>query len=681
MPYINIPKGRVSQIDFNVAPVEPFARGQQEVMGEDHAYPMIAYGTLQKSAAWKLYAKSQGIPFEIANTVSDQLKKYEMAIKHADEDSKDEINVLDYVDPQYHDIFLKSKDYLGLISSWSIAPCSYLLYQGNIRKEIGLVKVKDHLCCCMDGHWAEEAHFLKNDLLKVSVVDVIYRAYHRAGMEPPDVQTLLNWCSKDSLAWDLYKNGCTLCLNQVEQKGTSARVGQYAPRNISELCAFVAAIRPGFKSMYKTFESRVPFSYGVKAFDDLIQTPEMPNSFVLYQEMEMAALNYAGIPMADCYTAIKNIAKKRADKVLAYKDQFKSGFMKAMIEQDHKSPDEAEKLAGQLWQIIEDSSRYSFNCSHAYCVALDSLYEAWIKSHHPLEFYETALNVYDKKGDKDKMNALKAEAESYFNISFPPFRYGMDNRGIKADPKTNEISNSITAIKGFGIGIGKILYQCASELGPLASFMEVLSWLDKRSIKSAKIIPLIKIDYFQQFGNNAELLRLVDLFDFFKQGSAKTIKKDKLDPTMESFIKAHGTDKGAKGAELKSYTITDMGGLLKDLEAYIMSLHLPELPYRVRAANQKEILGYVDLTTHLEADRRKLYILEQYELKSKYTGKPWTYVVFAKSIGSGKTSRLYIKPFIFEKEPFREGSIVFARNLQKDGKGYWWLHDYDVMPG
>ena len=56
-------------------------------------------------------------------------------------------------------------------------------------------------------------------------------------------------------------------------------------------------------------------------------------------------------------------------------------------------------------------------------------------------------------------------------------------------------------------------------------------------------------------------------------------------------------------------------------------------------------------------------------------------MVFAKSIGSGKTSRLYIKPFIFEKEPFQEGSIVFARNLQKDGKGYWWLHDYDVMPG
>lgn len=551
MPYINIPKGRVSQIDFNVAPVEPFARGQQEVMGENHAYPMIAYGTLQKSAAWKLYAKSQGVPFEIANAVSDQLKKYEIALKHADEDSKDEIDVLDYIDPQYHDIFLKSKDYLGLISSWSIAPCSYLLYQGNIRREIGLVKIKDHLCCLMDGHWAESAHFLKNDLLKVSVVDIIYRAYNRAGMEPPDVQTLLTWCSQDTLAWDLYKKGCTLCLNQVEQTGTSARVGKYAPKNISELCAFVAAIRPGFKSMYKTFESRTPFSYGVKAFDDLIQTQEMPNSFVLYQEQEMAALHYAGIPMAMCYTAVKNIAKKRKEKVLAYEEKFKSGLIRTMVEDERRQQSEAERIAGQLWQIITDAASYSFNASHSYCVALDSLYEAWLKSHYPLEFYETALKVYDEKGDKDKMSALKAEAESYFNIKFPPFRYGTDNRGIKADPDKNAIYNSLAAIKGFGVGIGKVLYQCSMELGEAPSFIDVLSWLDKHSIKSSKVVPLIKIDYFQEFGNETELLRIVDIFDFFQQGTSKTIKKDKLKEPLYSMVAKYATDKGVKGNEFR----------------------------------------------------------------------------------------------------------------------------------
>ena len=394
--------GSLPDIDFNVAPVAPFAKAQQEILGEDNAYPMVAYGTMQKSAAWKLYAKSQGIVFEIANAISDQIKKYELAQKHAEEDEKEELNIMDFIDKEYQEIYEKSKDYLGLITSWSIAPCSYLLYEGSIRKDFGLVKVKDHLCCTMDGHYAEECHFLKNDLLKVSVVNLIYKAYHRIGKEPPSVNELLKMCPPDDCCWDIYSKSCTIGINQCEQTGTSARVAKYQPKNISELGAFVAAIRPGFKSMYKTFESRKPFTYGVKAFDNLIITDEMPDSFLLYQEQEMAALNYAGIEMSDCYTAIKNIAKKRADKVLAYKDKFINGFSSVMINEENKTQEEAKALSQQLWQLIEDSSRYSFNASHSYCVALDSLYGAWLKAHYPLEFYEVYLQIQEEKGDKDK---------------------------------------------------------------------------------------------------------------------------------------------------------------------------------------------------------------------------------------------------------------------------------------
>ena len=146
-----------------MAPVEPFAIAQQQVLGEEHAYPMISYGTQKVSAAWKLYAKSQGVPFEIANAVSEQIKKYENALHHAEDDEKDDIDVNDYIGEEYAEIFAKSAEHRGVIASWSIAPCSYLLYQKDIRKKIGLVNIKDHLCCLMDGHWAEACHFLKND--------------------------------------------------------------------------------------------------------------------------------------------------------------------------------------------------------------------------------------------------------------------------------------------------------------------------------------------------------------------------------------------------------------------------------------------------------------------------------------------------------------------------------------
>ena len=63
-------------------------------------------------------------------------------------------------------------------------------------------------------------------------------------------------CPPDDKAWEIYEKGCTLGINQCEQTGTASRVTKYRPKNISELGAFVAAIRPGFKSMYKTFEER-----------------------------------------------------------------------------------------------------------------------------------------------------------------------------------------------------------------------------------------------------------------------------------------------------------------------------------------------------------------------------------------------------------------------------------------
>lgn len=641
---------------------------------------MLAYGTMKKSKAWKLYAKSQGIPFEVANEVSNQIKKYENALKHAEEDERDTVDPMDYIDPKYHDVYRGSASYLELIDSWSIAPCSYLLYSGSIRREIGLVRIKDNICCLMDGHWAEECHFLKNDLLTVKTVDLTDRIYKRIGIKKHTVPELLAACPPTDPCWDMYRVGATCCLNQVGQPGTSVRVGKYHPTNISELCAFIAAIRPGFKSMYKTFEERRPFSYGVKAFDDLIQTEEMPYSFVLYQEMEMAALHFAGIPIDECYTAIKNIAKKRADKVLAYKEKFLSGFREAIL-REGKNEEEAEALAQKLWQIVEDSAAYSFNASHSYCVALDSLYGAWLKAHYPLEFYEVCLSVYDQKGDKDKLSELKEEAERYFKIQFPPFRFRQDNRRYLAMPEKNQIVNKLSSIKGVGSSACALLYQCGKAKHD--GFFSVLAWLDKKSFKSAKVIPLIKIGYFQEFGNTTQLLRLTQIWDWLGQGTSKQIRKDKLAGDMLELVKAHATDRNAKGTELKTYTITDMTGLLRDIEHTVLHVYdLREVDYRVMAQNQLDILGYVDLTTGKPEDRRKLFIRECYAIENRWgkSGGVWKYKVNTMSIGSGRTASLTLDPKLYSAKPVKAGDIILCtRDPYKDEKGYWHLIDYEYI--
>ena len=669
----------IPDIDMNEAPTAPFVQAQAEILGQDHSYPMIAYGTMKTSAAWKLYAKSQGVPFEIANAVSEQIKRYELAVKHADEDEKDEIDVNKFISREYKDIFDKSAEYLGLISSWSIAPCSSLIYQGNIRTEVGLVKIKENVCCLMDGHWAEDGHFLKNDHLKVSVVDLIYKAYERIGREPPSVKELLAMCPPEDPAWDVYANGCTMGINQCEKEGTRARAMKYRPRNISELSAFVAAIRPGGASFYKQFESREPFAYGVKAFDELIQTKEFPYSFLLYQEQVMRALNYAGIDMADCYTAIKNIAKKRAEKVLAYKDTFIKGFRESIVRDENKPEDEAQKLAESLWGVIEDSAGYSFNSSHSYCVALDSLYGAWLKAHHPLAFYETYIKLMEEKGDKDKINAAKEEAESHFGIRFSPLRFGQDNRTIHADEEKNEMINTMGSIKGYGVTIGRTFYECSRK--GFTSFIDVLAYLDKNKVKEAKFRPLILIDYFEQFGNQRELLRIAELWDMFKQGEIKSIKRASVDnnPVLKDIVQRYTTSTRKDGKDAASYTFhseEDVMKCLYDCEKAVLAADMQDLDMKVKIQNCVDILGYCDIRTGKEEDRRRLLITEVFPLKTN--GVLWAYRLSTKSLGSGKTARVTVKADLYNLRPINESDIIYAAELYKNKAGYWYISNYSI---
>lgn len=671
----------LADIDMNVAVQEPFWEAQEELLGFEHSKQMIAYQQLKPAAAWKMYAKSQNVDYDTSNEISKQiakyLKDYAKAKEEADDDEEIDIDILDYIEEQYKDIYLKSTDYLGVVSAVTPHACASLVYEGNIRKEIGYIFVKSsqgegRLCCCMDGKWAEKYGFLKNDWLKVNVVEVIYKIFERIGMTPFSSTELIEKCKTDLAPWKLYKQQCTKGLNQVEQPSSSTKVGAYAPTNISELTAFVAAVRPGFKSMYDIFESREHFDYNIPTFDNLLQTEEMPNSFVLYQEQAMLTLNYAGIPMSECYAVIKAISKKRVDEITKNKPIFIDGFTKK-IQEDEGIPEyKAEEIAHRVWQIIEDSSKYSFNSAHAYSVALDSLYQAWLKTHYPLEFYETYMNILNRKKAKDRLNRFKDEAEHYFNIVFPPYRFRQDNRAITIDKEKNAINNALSSIKGYSDSIAEALYECGLKT---KDFIHALKYLDDLSIKSAKIIPLIKIGYFSEFGNENALLKFIEYWDMLKQGNAKQVSKDKADFVLEHMLCKYARGTNKDGRESKSWTIINMGGLLSDLFDYCQKLEPPT--YKEKMAWQQEILGYIELTTCKPEDTKRILILEVKPLIGQYSDDPWCYKVETRSIGTGRTASLNIDAKTWnafgELTPM---DIIDVGRVFKNKKGYWYIGDY-----
>ena len=149
---------------------------------------MIAYGAQKPKLAWKMYCRAVDVPFEIANKISEKIDEYETDLKYWDEDSGEEQpNVYDYIPEDLRKYFDESKEFLGLIVSAARHPCGNILYEGNIKEEFGLIRLKskggrETIVACIDGKWCEAYLMLKNDLLTVACVKLNYLLYQRIGI-------------------------------------------------------------------------------------------------------------------------------------------------------------------------------------------------------------------------------------------------------------------------------------------------------------------------------------------------------------------------------------------------------------------------------------------------------------------------------------------------------------------
>lgn len=641
-------------IDLNWGTPDIAAEAQEEILGKDHAYPMIAFGTCKKKSAFKLYARSQNMDFDLANTISGQIEKYDDALKYADDDEKDEIDIYDYVDEEYHSYIDASKKYQGIIMDKKKAPCAYLLYDGSIREEIGLIKCKsettkkEYMTAVIDGAIAENYKFLKNDILKVDVVLLIDLIYKRIGLKHHTVNELMELVKNDQAVWDIYANGYTMGVNQVEKASTTRKSMKYKPRNVSELSAFIAAIRPAFKSMYSKLENREDFSYGIPAFDKILQTEELPQSFILYQEQTMNTLNYAGFPIDECYGIIKAIAKKHPEKVKPLKERFITGFKDKIMQDDGIPADKAEEDSARVWQIISDSCGYGFNSAHAYCMALDSLYNAYLKAHYPYEFYEVLLQTYSDKGKKDKVAELKQEMSKAFGIKEGEYKFGLDNRKFKADPDNQTIYPSLLSIKGLSQGCANDLYVMGQK--KYENFYEL--WKDmkkKKNLNSGKVNTLIEIGYFDDFGTIGKIKRFIDILDQLYDRS----QFSKSNPPVEflPIIRKYSEETD------KQYRKFDYDAALTEI---LETLEDTDIPFNERLKYELQNIGYVKT---LVPDMSPDYAFVQ-EYECKYKNPKLTLYRLA----DGSTEIVKVRRKKYDEAPINVGDIIKTIECSEEGR-------------
>lgn len=651
-------------IDMNVSDQKPFAEAQDELLTAacgtpGHSYPMIAHGTLKYKSAFKLYARAMNMPAEEANMVSKQIENYERAIKEAeDDDERELIQISDFVDKEYMKYIEGSEPYRGIVVSKSQAPCAFLIYNGDIRSEIGIMRVNANggkkvvYCTVIDGYTAEEFGYVKNDILIVKVIAINAEAMKRAGTPQYSSQDVIRMTLRDNLTWDIFSKGWSQGINQCQGAGTTSKLMTYKPSQLRDLSAFVAAIRPGFKSQLNKFLHREKFSYGVPAFDKILRNDSSESAWMLYQENSMTALSLAGFDMPRTYPIIKAISKKKTKVINGAHDEFSEGFVDYLSNQQGIPKSSAQDQKDMVWNVIRDSASYSFNASHAVCVSLDALYGAYLKAHYPMEYYSTLLDSYANDGNKDKVSLIKAEMKKAFGITVVPARFRQDNRGFFADKQKMQIADALHSVKHIGRPVADELYEMRNN--QYDSFVDLLCDLDSRKPFNSKSIQiLIKMGYFEEFGKRRKLLNIYQEFSSGKNRITKQLK----DASREKRLIA-----------------------LKEFEA-----SSPEQDITIEEQMVFEVEHYGTPITIIREAKGKYIALE---VETKYSPKIKLY-----SIATGNADYVKILKKDFKESPIETGDIVTIKHHNRkqacsfvDGKrvprkGIYeiWVDCYDVQ--
>ena len=635
-------------IDLNFANVEPVIKASKDILGEEGIYYMIAYKPLQESSAFRLWCKANGYEFDEYNEIGKDLENH-------------------LEDKKWKQVIEDSKVFRGVIESVAPSPCSFLLLDKPIPEEVGLIRVGNatnyEMCCALDGYNCDVFKYLKNDYLTVKVYEIIDSVYKLIGRPIDNIETLLNNC--DDKVWDIYANGLTTTINQSDSDFGKQTLKRYKPTSLAEMSAWVAAIRPGFASLLNNFLDRLPYSTGVDALDNILDDSF---HYLLYQESIMRYLVWLGIEEKGTYDIIKKIAKKKFEKkeLEELQKQLEKGWVKNVGTIDGFT---------ETWQVIQDAAHYSFNASHSLSVAIDSIYGAYLKSHYPLEYFTVVLTLY--ADDMDRTAKLISELP-YFNIKINPVKFGKSGAEYTMDKETNSIYKGISSIKYCNSQIACELYEMSKN--KYDNFVDLLKDIkDNTSVNSRQLDILIGLDFFSDFGGNAKLLKVAEVYD--KLGTAKVISKKKMDELglSEFMMKKHCNKETAS-----QWREIDNKGLIADLCSNIENASLNAID---QMKYEHEYLGNVNYMNPNMTD--SYYAIVSFETYKN----PCTPVVMIRRMCDGEEIKARVKQSkVFKENPFGLLSIIKMDMLTYEHKkklidGSWQktdetecvLKDYEVI--
>ena len=294
-----------------------------------------------------------------------------------------------------------------------------------------------------------DAGFAKIDILSLPVLDQIEEALdlveQREGSRP-DISAI---DPEDSAVYEMLSEGRSKGVFLL-QSPAQLKMGQrLQPRNLLDLAYQVALIRPGVGvqgSAVSKFVDR--YRHGVEwDYDHPLERRSLERGcgIIVWQEQVVQLISdVAGMKTSEADEIRRAFARPNNDHLIAmHRRKFLEGALTNGVPRD---------IAERIFEKI--NGHYMFPESHSHAFAVTAYQAAWLKSHHPLEFFVALMN--NQPMGFYPMETIKEDARR-FGV---PFLNPCVNRsGVNCIPEKDSVLLGLGKVRDVGEESAKLIVE------------------------------------------------------------------------------------------------------------------------------------------------------------------------------------------------------------------------------
>ena len=191
----------------------------------------------------------------------------------------------------------------------------------------------------------------------------------------------------DQRVFEVFRRGDTTGVFQFESEGMRRLLMEMKPDRLEDLIAANALFRPGPMDLIPDYNRRKHGEDAVPRVHQIVDDfTRETYGVMVYQEQVMQIVHgLGGVKLRDAYTLIKNISKKKHDKIEKERPKFVDGAQKQGL---------SRSQADNLFELILKFAGYGFNKSHSTGYAIVAYQTAYLKTFFPNQ-YMAAFLTYE----------------------------------------------------------------------------------------------------------------------------------------------------------------------------------------------------------------------------------------------------------------------------------------------